>query len=58
MSRGLPGEAAAFFVLERESTALAAGRKPLATLAATTAGFQPGGGQEDLAGRLAQAVPQ
>jgi 3-oxoacyl-[acyl-carrier-protein] synthase II len=57
-ARGLPGEAAAFFVLERESTALAAGRKPLATLAATAAGFQPGGGQEDLADRLAVAVSQ
>jgi 3-oxoacyl-[acyl-carrier-protein] synthase II len=55
-SAGLPGEAAAFFVLEEERAARAAGRPPVATLVAMAGGFQPGSAPADLAGRLAVTV--
>jgi 3-oxoacyl-[acyl-carrier-protein] synthase II len=49
---GLPGEAAAVFVVEHEEAVLAAGRSPLAELVAVMGGFHPGGEPAGLAGRL------
>jgi len=52
---GLPGEAAAVFVVERAESARAAGRTPVAELAAVRGGFHPGGG-EGLAKRLTASM--
>ncbi len=54
--RGLPGEAAAVFVLERRDAVLARDRLPLADLGAVTSGYQPGGQPGQLAERLARCV--
>jgi 3-oxoacyl-[acyl-carrier-protein] synthase II len=52
-SAGLPGEAAAVFVFERAEPARAAGRQPIAELAAVRGGFHPAGGSGSLGERLA-----
>jgi 3-oxoacyl-[acyl-carrier-protein] synthase II len=53
---GLPGEAAAVFMLERSGAILPDGRPPLAELAAVTGGFHPGGDPAGLGQRLAECV--
>lgn len=53
---GLPGEAAAVFVLEHESTAVAAGRAPLAEVLAMASGYHPGGDPDGLSGRVAACM--
>jgi 3-oxoacyl-[acyl-carrier-protein] synthase II len=53
---GLPGEAAAVFVLERAESAHAAGRRPIAELAAARGGFHPGGAASGLGERLAACM--
>lgn len=53
---GLPGEAAAVFVLERDGGDRDPARRPLAELAAVACGYHPGGGPGGLAGRLAACI--
>jgi 3-oxoacyl-[acyl-carrier-protein] synthase II len=52
-SAGLPGEAAAVFLLEREDTATGAGRTALAQVLAMVGGYHPGGDPAGLRDRLA-----
>jgi 3-oxoacyl-[acyl-carrier-protein] synthase II len=49
---GLPGEAAAVFLVERGNTACAAGRAPLAEVLAMAGGYHPGGDPAGLRDRL------